>query len=172
MGKHFWGGIVLLCVLLAATVWIGACMEQSNLAVRQMLTEAQQTAENQLDKATKLVQEAKKKWDQSEGWVSALADHTPMDQIRELFAEAELLVSGIEYATMMIAGEPVPMEIRVTGALNNILGIYGIDEETRKLKTQKVFALDYRNLGTKSLREFKKFVEKANDQAIHHLLKR
>lgn len=39
------------------------------------------------------------------------------------FAEAEMLVSGIEYATLMTAGDPVSLEARITSALNNILTI-------------------------------------------------
>ena len=55
--------------------------------------------------------------------------------------EAEILCSGIEYATLMTANDPVTLETRISGALNNILGIYGIPEETRKQKIQKVFAM-------------------------------
>ena len=42
----------------------------------------------------------------------------------EQFAEAEVLVSGIEYATLMTAGDPVSLETRISGALNNILSIW------------------------------------------------
>ena len=59
------------------------------------------------------------------------------DWTDEQFAEAEILVSGIEYATLMTAGDPVPLETRIAGALNNILGIYGVPEETRQIKLQK-----------------------------------
>ena len=69
------------------------------------------------------------------------------DWTDEQFAEAEILVSGIEYATLMTAGDPVPLETRIAGALNNILGIYGVPEETRQIKLQKVFAMDYITLG-------------------------
>lgn len=70
------------------------------------------------------------------------ASHRP-GWTREQFAEAEILCSGIEYATMMMAGDPMPLETRVAGALNNILGIYGIDEEVRKSKIQRVFRMNY-----------------------------
>lgn len=90
----------------------------------------------------------------------------------EQFAEAEILVSGIEYATFMTAGDPVPLETRIEGALNNILRIYGIPEEIRKTKIKKVFALDYKNLCKNVLSNFKKYVAITNDQTIHSLLKR
>lgn len=94
------------------------------------------------------------------------------DWTEEQFAEAEILCSGIEYATLMTAGDQVSLETRISGALNNILGIYGIPEETRNQKIQKVFAMDYRNLGKRVLREFREYVEQANEQAFHALLKR
>lgn len=90
----------------------------------------------------------------------------------EQFAEAEILVSGIEYATLMVAGEPVTLEARITGALNNILSIFGVPEETRKAKIQKVFALDYMSLGKRILEEFREYVANANDEAFYALIKR
>ena len=94
------------------------------------------------------------------------------DWTDEQFAEAEILVSGIEYATLMTAGDPVPLETRIAGALNNILGIYGVPEETRQIKLQKVFAMDYITLGKRVLDEFKQYVTDAIDEAFQALIKR
>ena len=94
------------------------------------------------------------------------------DWTDEQFAEAEILVSGIEYATLMTAGDPVPLETRIAGALNNILGIYGVPEEIRQIKLQKVFAMDYITLGKRVLDEFKQYVTDANDEAFQALIKR
>ncbi len=99
------------------------------------------------------------------------ADYRP-DWTDEQFAEAEILCSGIEYATLMTAGDPVTLETRISGALNNILGIFGIPEETRQTKINRVFAMDYRNLGKRVLLEFREYVEHANEQALMDLLKR
>ena len=93
------------------------------------------------------------------------------DWTKEQFAEAEILCSGIEYATLMTAGDPVTLETRVAGALNNILGIYNIPEEIRKRKIQRVFDLDYQKLGRQTLTEFRQYVEEANDHAFLALLK-
>ena len=90
----------------------------------------------------------------------------------EQFAEAEILVSGIEYATLMAAGDPVSLETRITGALSSILSIYGISEEMRNIKLKKVFALDYMSLGKHVLEDFKKYVTTSNDEAFHALIKR
>lgn len=90
----------------------------------------------------------------------------------EQFTEAEILCSGIEYATLMTAGEPVSLERRITGALHNILDLYGIPKEVREVKIKKVFSMDHKSLGKRALREFKEYVEQANEQALLDLLKR
>jgi len=90
----------------------------------------------------------------------------------EQFAEAEILVFGIEYATLMTTGDPVPLETRLTGALNNILGIYGVPEDVRNTKIKKVFALDYLKIGKQALADFKEYVAKSNDRAFADLVRR
>jgi AcrR family transcriptional regulator len=94
------------------------------------------------------------------------------DWTDEQFAEAEILVSGIEHATLMVAGDPVTLETRITGALNCILTIYGVPEETRKMKLQKVFTRDCMSLGKRILEEFREYVANANDEAFYVLIKR
>ncbi|MBQ9141969.1 MAG: TetR/AcrR family transcriptional regulator [Lachnospiraceae bacterium] len=94
------------------------------------------------------------------------------DWTEEQFAEAEILVSGIEYATLMTTDQVVSVETRIAGALNQILGIYGIPEERRKSKIQQVFSMDYRGIGRRVLQEFKEYVKDTNEQAIRALFKR
>lgn len=98
-------------------------------------------------------------------------DYCP-DWTDEQYAEAEILCSGIEYATLMTANDPVTLETRINGALTHILGVFGIPEEIRNQKIQKVFAMDYRSLGKRVLKEFREYVEQANEQAFLNLLKR
>ena len=90
----------------------------------------------------------------------------------EKFSEAEILVSGIEYATLMTVGNPVPLETRISGALHNILGIYGVPEEIQNKNIEKVFSLDYKNLCKQVLKNFKKHVAKTNEQMFRELLNR
>lgn len=87
----------------------------------------------------------------------------------EQFAEAEILVSGTEYATIMTAGDPVPLDVRIAGALNNIMAIYGIPSEIRKMKIDKIMALDYHNIGKRVLGEFKKYVNDTNEHTFEEL---
>lgn len=94
------------------------------------------------------------------------------DWTDEQYAEAAILVSGVEYATLMTAGEQVSLETRIAGALHNILGIYGIAKETRDVKVGKVFAMDYRSIGKRVLTEFRQYVEETNEQAFLDLFKK
>lgn len=84
----------------------------------------------------------------------------------EQFAEAEVLVSGIEYATLMTVGDPVSLETRIAGALNGILQIYNLPEETRRVKIRRVLAMDYRAIAERMLAELKQFVINTNEQAL------
>lgn len=92
------------------------------------------------------------------------------DWTEQHFAEAEVLVSGIEYATLMTAGDPVSLETRIRGALVEILRIYNVPDELRKQKIEKLMAMDYRKIGRQILKEFKKHVEKATEQAFIDLV--
>ena len=83
----------------------------------------------------------------------------------ERFVEAEILVQGIEYATIMSNTASVPLELRIAAALNQILGIYNIPDEKRKEKIDKVIAMDCRALGKRVMKEFTEYVEKENGQA-------
>ncbi len=90
----------------------------------------------------------------------------------EQFSEAELLISGIEYGTMMIAGNPVSLETRIRGALQVILTVYGVPEELQQVKLQKVLTMDYKGLSGEILNKFRKFVEETTEKAFVNLLKR
>ena len=89
----------------------------------------------------------------------------------EQFQVAETLVSGIEYATLMTTESSAPLKQRIIGALNTIMMIYQVPEETRKLKIQKVLAMDYQKLGLRVLKEFRSYVEQTTQQALLDLLK-
>ena len=52
----------------------------------------------------------------------------------EQYVEAEILISGINYATLMTTDTTVSLEARIKGALNNIMMIYNVPEKLRKEK--------------------------------------
>ena len=89
------------------------------------------------------------------------AEYCP-DWTEEQFREAEILVAGIEHATLNAIDKTVPLETRISGALNTIMTIYNVPEEIRKMKIEKVLAMDYRSIGKRIFNEFKDYVEKAN----------
>ncbi len=78
----------------------------------------------------------------------------------EQFAEAELLVSGIEYATLMSLDEHISLETRIAGALDKILIIYGVPEDLRKMKIAKALGYDYKNIGERVFKDFSEYVYK------------
>ena len=92
------------------------------------------------------------------------------DWTEEQFVEAEAIVSGIEYATLMTTKHSASLPIRVEGALNAIMKVFNVPEELRKIKTQKVLAMDYRSLGRRVFANFKQYVNDANEKAIEDLL--
>ena len=86
------------------------------------------------------------------------------------FAEAESLVSGIEYATLMTTNDSSPLEMRIMGALNSILMIYNVPEALRRQKIEKALAIDYRTQGRYILERFTEFVEQTNERTFETLL--
>ena len=84
------------------------------------------------------------------------------DWTDEQFREAEILVAGIEHATLNAIDKTVPLETRISGALNAIMTIYNVPEEIRRIKIDKVLAMDYRSIGKRIFNEFKEYVEKEN----------
>ncbi len=85
------------------------------------------------------------------------------------YIEAEILVSGIEYATLMTTDNSAPLDIRISGALNQIMSIYGVPEETRNAKIARMLDMDYRAIGQRILKEFIDYVEKATDAALEDI---
>lgn len=86
------------------------------------------------------------------------AEYCP-DWTDEKFREAEILVSGIEYATLNAIDETVHLEARISGALNTIMMIYNVPEEVRKRKIEKTLSLDYKGMGKRIFKEFRDYVE-------------
>lgn len=89
----------------------------------------------------------------------------------EGFREAETLVSGIEYATIMKTDSSAPLDVRVAGALNGVMTVYGVPAELRKIKVEKALSLDYRAMAWHIFDEFIEYVEIRNEKAIEELLK-
>lgn len=94
------------------------------------------------------------------------------DWSEEKFASAEILVAGIEYATLVASDGEVPLETRISAALNQIMLIYNVPENIRKTEIRKALATDYNSLGKRIIKGFIEFVEKTNEQAFEDMLKK
>lgn len=88
----------------------------------------------------------------------------------EQFTETEALISGIEYATIMSTEHSASVEHRIEGALNTILMLFGVPEETRKLKIGKVLSMDYRAIARGVYESFKQYVTETNEHALEEIL--
>ena len=84
----------------------------------------------------------------------------------ERFEQAENIVSGIEFATLFTPNERTALGIRVEGALNTILSLYGISKELRRETVKKVLSMDYRKIGREMFLEFIGYANRVNDKAL------
>ena len=84
----------------------------------------------------------------------------------------ENIVSGIEYATIMTREENTPLPLQIQLTLDTILYLYGVPEDLRKAKIQKVLSMDYRALGHKVLIEFPAYVARVNEENLKTVPKR
>lgn len=92
------------------------------------------------------------------------------DWTDQQFQEAEVLVMGLQYATVIPIDTQIALESRVSGALNQILSIYHVDSQTCQREIEAVLAMDYRGMGRRVLAEFIKYAEKTREQALVELL--
>ena len=55
--------------------------------------------------------------------------------------------------------------------MNIILTLFGVPEETRKIKIEKVLSMDYRAIARRVYESFKQYVTETNEQALEEILK-
>lgn len=79
----------------------------------------------------------------------------------EQYAEAETLVSGIEYTTLMTTPNSPPLPIRIAGALEQIMLIYHVPADVRRQMLTKVMERDYRTIGRSILVAFMEYINEA-----------
>ena len=78
----------------------------------------------------------------------------------------ENIVSGIEYATIMTCENDTPLSMQIEKALDSIMMLYGVPEELRRVKIEKVLAMDYRSIGKRILNGFKEYIDKVNEENL------
>ena len=84
----------------------------------------------------------------------------------EQFHQAELLVQGLQYSAIVPTDAKVPLKMRLSGALNQILSIYNVDEKTRQEEIQKVLDKDCREISKRVLEAFTGFVKEKNAKTL------
>lgn len=84
----------------------------------------------------------------------------------EQFRTAEDIVSGIEYASLMVTKSSPPLDERVASALDAIMRLFGVPNDIRELKIQKILATDYRAIGRKILQAFIQYADQTTENAI------
>jgi AcrR family transcriptional regulator len=84
----------------------------------------------------------------------------------EKWRAIENIVSGIEYATIMTSESEIPLDKQVECALDSIMTLYGVGEELRKQKIEKVLSMDYRAIGQRILKGFKEYIDKVNEENL------
>ena len=89
------------------------------------------------------------------------------DDVR--FAQAETIVSGIEYATLMTTGSSAPLENRIEAAVDSILAVFNVPAELRRDKIRKTLSMDYRSVSHQVLKRFKDYIDETNEKALEEL---
>lgn len=86
------------------------------------------------------------------------------------FAEAETLVSGIEYATLMNTPCSPPLDVRLSGALRAILKIYCVPDNEVEQCIEKVLHMDYRKICRQVLAQFTDYVHNVTEEQLESYL--
>lgn len=89
----------------------------------------------------------------------------------EEIAELEAIVSGIEYATLMHTEHSASLPHRIEGALEAILLLFGVPEDTRREKIAEVLSTDYRAAGRRVYADFRRYVTEGNRHALDEVLR-
>lgn len=84
----------------------------------------------------------------------------------EDFEAAQVVVSGIEYSTLMAPTTNAPFRKRLRCALEAILSVYQIPYQIQVATVDRVMAMDHQNIGRQIFQDFIIFIEKANEQML------
>lgn len=89
--KRLWIGVGLLAGILILGFWSASAMNDIHTDISQQLTESAQAAQSShWDRADGLAQQAHENWEDHWQFSAALADHTVLDEIDGLFAQAQV----------------------------------------------------------------------------------
>lgn len=97
MGRRFWLGVGILVLFLGLGLGITWGMDAIHIPAEQALEQAAQKAlDGQMDEAVMLARQAHERWDTFWKLTAGVADHSPIDQVDQLFAEMEVYAQARE----------------------------------------------------------------------------
>ncbi len=85
------------------------------------------------------------------------------------FEQAELMVMGLQYSTVAANDAKIPLKEKISGALEQVLYIYRVDEATRKHEIDKVMNLDYQGISKQVIEAFIAFVKRSSNEALDEM---
>ena len=88
------------------------------------------------------------------------------DWDEDRFFNVGTIISGIEYATFMHTEHMASIEDRIKWALDTILMLFGIPEELRNAKIQKVLSMNYLQIGREVYEKFKQYVAETSGSVL------
>ncbi len=112
--KKGWLGVAILAGFLLLGFWISHWMDQAHLPGAQLLQEAAEvTLQGDLEEGIRLAKQAEILWQNSRAGTAAVADHSPMEEIDNLFRELwvyaaaeespHFAATGVELAQRLLA---------------------------------------------------------------------
>lgn len=86
--KRSWIGCGMLVALLALCLVTGCCLDRFQSPLTRQLNQAADFArQEEWPQAKELAENAKDSWQRCRGKIACVADHTPMEEIDELFSQ-------------------------------------------------------------------------------------
>ena len=73
---------------------------------------------------------------------------------------------GLQYSAIVPTDAKVPLKTRLSGALNQILSIYNVDEKKRQEEIQQVLDKDCRKISKRVAEAFTGFVKNKNEKTL------
>lgn len=97
--KHFWSGIGLLAVLLAACLWASHTMENVHTPIADSLAlAAEKTLSGDAVQGIEAARQARAQWERHRHATASVADHQPMEEADSLFTQMESFIAAGDFA--------------------------------------------------------------------------
>lgn len=89
--NRFWIGVGLLLALLGASLWAMFAMDHSHGEISDTLQRSAEAAQaGNWEQADRLSHSANHQWEENWRFSAAMSDHTALDEIDSIFAQAEV----------------------------------------------------------------------------------